>query len=412
MAKLGHYIVVDGKRLRMGYTTGTCAAAAAAAATRALVGGGFPSLVRVDTPAGIPVDVDVEDAHQGSGWASCAVRKDAGDDPDVTDGLAVYARVERQAAADESVDDASAPADDAASADASAPEGAPAPTVDVEGGAGVGRVTLPGLDQPVGAAAINSVPRQMIRQAVALEAQAAGVCGRFLATISVPEGAAVAQKTFNPRLGIQGGISILGTTGIVKPMSTQALVASIHAEIDVALATGRKDLLITPGNYGRHFAADALGLDAESSIQCSNFIGETVDYAALQGAESMLIVGNIGKMVKVAAGVMNTHSRMADARLETLAAYAGACGAGAKTVRDVLACATTDAALDVLDAAGCLVDVMSLVMERISYHLERRAAGKLNVQAVVFSNVRGLLGQTAGAQALAALHAAGGKDER
>ncbi|MCD7843434.1 MAG: cobalt-precorrin-5B (C(1))-methyltransferase CbiD [Clostridiales bacterium] len=304
MQKLEHYIQVAGQRLRCGYTTGTCAAAAARGAAELLLTGVAPNLLRVETPSGVTVEVEVEDARLLESCARCAVRKDAGDDPDITDGVLVWATVERTEA----------------------------PGVTIDGGEGVGRVTRPGLDQPPGAAAINSAPRRMITEQLESALRAVGASCGLRAVISIPQGRALAEKTFNPRLGIEGGLSVLGTSGIVRPMSEAALVASIHAELDVHRAEGTLDLLVSPGNYGADFARDVLGLDLSQSVQCSNYIGDTLDYAAAKGFRSLLLVGHLGKLVKCAAGVMNTHSRVADCRMETLAAHAALCGAGQETV--------------------------------------------------------------------------------
>ncbi len=372
------YVSVGGKLLRCGFTTGTCATAAASAATILLCTGIAPDVVEVDTPAGITAHIDVEEAVCGSGWASCAVRKDAGDDPDVTDGCLVCARVERRVS-----------------------EG-----VEIEGGEGVGRVTRPGLDQPVGAAAINRVPRQMIERAVLAALVPSEDHAGALVTISIPDGVALASRTFNPRLGIENGISVLGTSGIVRPMSEQALVSSIQLEMSMLRESGVSDLLVAPGNYGRDFARDELGFDVERCLQCSNYVGEALDEARRLGFMSVLVVGNIGKMAKVAAGIMNTHSRVADARLETISAHAALAGASRSTVEEIMESATTDAALDALDRAGLLAPAMGSLVQAVGNVLERKAAGTYRVGAVVFSNDRGLLGLAADAKELIALHGA------
>ena len=241
------YIPVGNKQLRCGYTTGTCAAAATAGAVRLLLTGEALPAVRVDTPAGITVEVELLEQSAGTGWASCAVRKDGGDDPDVTNGTLIFARAEKTGA----------------------------PGIIIDGGTGVGRVTRPGLDQPVGAAAINSTPRRMIRHQAEEEMAKAGYTGGLLITISVPEGEALAAHTFNPRLGIEGGISILGTSGIVRPMSEAALIDSLYLEQDIAKAAGVTDLLVTPGNYGDSFAEGTLDLDLTHRCTCSNYLGYT-----------------------------------------------------------------------------------------------------------------------------------------
>ena len=392
MQAFEEYITVGSKRLRCGYTTGTCAAAAARAAAELLCRGEEIPVVVIETPAGIAVPIDVEEHACGRTWARCAVRKDAGDDPDVTDGVLVYAQV----------------------------EWCNKPGIHIEGGAGVGRVTREGLDQPVGAAAINSVPRQMIRgqieRVLASRSDAAGSGDALpddggsgvplhpgqgiLVTISVPGGEEIARKTFNPRLGITGGISIIGTSGIVKPMSEEAIVVSIELELKMLRANGARDLLVVPGNYGRDFAGSELALRADEAVQCSNYFGATLDAACLLGFESVLIVGHLGKMVKVAGGIMNTHSRVADCRLEILAAHAALVGASQATICQVMAAATTDAALDVLLADGVAKHTMDSLMRALAEKLANRVAERMQVEAIVFSNKRGLLGQTPGAAEL------------
>ena len=370
------YIPVGKKKLRCGYTTGTCAAAAAAGAARLLLAGEVLPAVKVDTPAGITVEAQLLEHASGAGWASCAVRKDGGDDPDVTDGVLICAR--------------------AAKADA--------PGVIIDGGPGVGRVTRPGLDQPVGAAAINSVPRRMIAAQVEAEMARAGYTGGLAVTIWVPEGEKLAVRTFNPRLGIVGGISILGTSGIVRPMSEAALIDSLYLEQDLARAAGVTDLLVTPGNYGDSFAAGTLGLDLERRCTCSNYIGHAIDHAAGLGFRSFLLVGHLGKLIKAAAGNMNTHSAVADGRRETLTAHAALAGAGPELLRALFASPTTDAGVELLRKAGLLEPVMASVARALEEALRRRAGAEMTIEAIFFSNQYGLLGKTSGAERLLALH--------
>ena len=420
MRKLEEYIHVGTKRMRCGYTTGSCAAAAARAASEQLLRGNSVPAVTLQTPAGIEVVIEVEEHTEGVGWAECAVQKDSGDDPDVTNGALVYARVEF---CDE-------------------------PGVHIDGGVGVGRVTREGLDQPVGAAAINSTPRRMIKEQVECvieeirdvirfndgddgdvalgegpkpgespEAEGAAVRGKLsaeiarlrmlaagnqglLVTISIPAGVELAARTFNPRLGIEGGISVLGTGGIVRPMSEDALIASIELEMRMLYERGVRDLLVVPGNYGRDFACGQLALNMDAAVSCSNYFGATLDGACVLGFERLLIVGHIGKMAKVAGGIMNTHSRVADCRVEVLAAHAALVGAPQEAIRQIMDAATTDAALDVLIDCGLKEQAMASLMRNLADKLDHRAAGRLQVEAIVFSNVHGVLGATPGAEEL------------
>lgn len=370
--KLEHYIRYGQKRLRCGYTTGTAAAAAARAAAELLLGGNSCAAIRLETPAGIAVTVEPEGLRREGEWAVCGVRKDAGDDRDVTDGLLICARVRRMEEH----------------------------TIRIDGGEGVGRVTRPGLDQSVGSAAINSGPRAMIQKELETALIQNGVeCG-LEAVIFVPEGEAVAAKTFNPRLGIEGGISILGTSGIVRPMSEEALTASIHAELNMLREEGQRALLLSPGNYGAEFCRDSLHLELDKAVQCSNFIGDTLDCAAALGFHTCLLVGHAGKLVKCAAGVMNTHSRMADGRMEILTAYAALCGGSQRLVEKLMEAVSVDSALEALAGEGLVEPVMERVTAAAHQHLQRRAGEGLRVELVIFSKVYGLLGKTPGADEL------------
>ncbi len=424
-----HYIEVGRKRLRCGYTTGTCAAAATQACGQALLGEGFPRYARVRVPAGIDVDVEVEETHRGQDalgrpWAECGVRKDAGQDADATDGALVMARVTL-----------------------SEREG-----IVVEGGRGVGRVTRAGLDQPPGAAAINSIPRQMITEELERIAQERAWAGGFEVEVSVPEGEAIAAKTFNPKLGIEGGISILGTSGIVRPMSEDALIESIRLEMRVRRQEGLDSLVLVPGNYGADWACQEEHVDESHIVSCSNFLGEALDCAATLGFGSLVLVGHMGKLAKVAAGVMNTHSRVADCRAEVFCTHAALAGADRATLEALMATATTDEAIELLaradgvgrgaQAGGTQADgaqasntqaeagtaqadgtqakaaatpaqreaaspllarTLAGITDAIARHVRQRS-DPVRCELVVFSKAWGELGRTAGAEELLAQH--------
>lgn len=382
MHKLERYINVGTRQMRCGYTTGTCAAGATRAAAEALLAGTFPASVVVETPAGIDVALDIEQPEKDGGWACCAVRKDGGDDPDVTDGALVFSKVSLSEQ----------------------------PGVRIDGGVGVGRVTRPGLDQPIGAAAINSVPRAMITAQVEQAAQAHGYAGGMDVEISIPAGVELAQRTFNPRLGIVGGISILGTSGIVRPMSEASLIGSLEIEMRQLAQEGNRHLLLAPGNYGRDFARDVLGLSVESCVQCSNYLGEALDRAVTLGFQTVLVVGHVGKLAKVAAGNMNTHSRVSDARRETLAAHAALAGASRELVAAIMDSGTTDEIFDLLDAEGLVEQVMATLVERLEAQLEHRTLGRLGIGAIVFSKTRGELGSTSHAHEIIQFHRQAGHD--
>ena len=364
-----HYVRSGDKLLRCGYTTGSCAALAAAGAARLLLTGVAPEKLSLLTPAGLTVTVRPAWCGMEGTEAVCAVVKDGGDDPDATHGALIEARVARAAGAD----------------------------ITIDGGPGVGRVTLPGLDQPPGAAAINRVPRAMIAAEVEAVRAACGETGGLAVTICVPGGEQLAQKTFNPHMGIVGGISILGTTGIVEPMSERALLDTIALDLRQAAARGENRVILTPGHYGEAFL-QALGPAPVPVVCCSNFIGDALDEAAVQGFTQVLLVGHAGKLVKLAGSVMNTHSRTADCRAELLCAHAAVCGADTETCRALLATPTVDAALEVLDKAGLRGPVLASLLDAIQQRLARRAGGAYKIGAALFTNQYGLLGMTAGAK--------------
>lgn len=375
VAKLEHYITVGKQRLRCGYTTGSCAAAAARGAAEYLLTGRWRDEVQLETPAGLVITAQLLERYGADTYAQCAVEKDGGDDPDVTHGVLVYARVER----------------------------IPGTDIVIDGGEGVGRVTRPGLDQPVGAAAINSTPRRMIAQQVEQVRQQAGYSGGLLVTVSIPAGVKLAARTFNPRLGIVGGISVLGTSGIVRPMSEAALVDTIEVELSAHYANGCRDVLVSPGNYGEDFSRDVLGLSVDRQVLCSNYVGDAIDRAAALGYRSFLLVGHLGKLVKIAGGAMNTHSKVADGRRETLATHAALCGASRDVVQGVFQAPTTDAAIPILDQAGLRERVLASISEALYENLKHRA-GEMEIEALFFSNRYGILGKTPGADRLISLH--------
>lgn len=359
------YIIKNNKKLRLGYTTGSCAAAACKGAAEMLLGGQRVEQVELMTPKGILLTLRLEDIAIKTTEVSCAVRKDAGDDPDTTNGILIYASVRKTEKG-----------------------------IQIDGGQGVGRVTRPGLNQSVGEAAINPVPMAMIARAAAETADKYGYEGGLHILITVPEGERIGKKTFNPRLGIQGGISILGTTGIVEPMSEKALIDSIQVEMRQHYILGEEYLLITPGNYGTAYLRDHMELPFEKNMKCSNYVGETIDMAVNMGIKGILFVAHIGKFIKVAGGIMNTHSHCADCRMEILASAAIRAGADLCCAGQILDCNTTDEVLDVLAAEGLLAGTMKIIMDKIQYYLDHRSYKQIQLGAVVFSNVYGYLGQT------------------
>lgn len=363
---LEHYIRSGQRLLRCGYTTGTCAALAASGAVSLLLTGSIPPKLSVLTGKGIAVSVEPDDFGMDGNTAWCAVVKDAGDDADVTDGIQIVACVSRMAECGVSID----------------------------GGAGIGTVTKEGLDQPVGAAAINRVPRKMIEQAVLDVCDELGYDGGIQVVISAPHGDRIAAHTFNPMLGIAGGISILGTSGIVEPMSEKAIVDTIAVQLHQARMRSA-DVILTPGNYGQEFLRrQKLDRWDVPVVKSSNFIGDSLDIAVSEHFERVLLVGHAGKLIKLAGGIMNTHSKWADCRAELICAYAAVNGADTALCRRLMDAATTDACLAILEEAGIRWPVMAQLMDAVQCHLERRVGPDITVGAILFSNEYGLLGKT------------------
>ena len=368
--KFEHYVRSGQKLLRCGYTTGTCAALGAAGAARLLLTGHAPESVALRTPKGIVVEVAPLYCRPAGAGAECAIEKDGGDDVDVTTGLPVIAAVELLPDTTE---------------------------IRISGGKGVGRVTKAGLDQPVGEAAINHVPRQMIAEALQREAESACYTGGFAVTISIEGGEEVAKRTFNPHIGVEGGLSVLGTSGIVEPMSQQAILDTIQLEMNqAALRAGSpRRLILAPGNYGLDYLHERYPeFHAVPVVKTSNFIGDTLDMAAAARFEEVLLVGHVGKLVKVAGGIMNTHSHTADCRTELFCTHAALCGASREVCAALMNAATTDACLELLDSAGLRAPVLESLLRAVQLHLDRRACGAFRVGAVLFSNQHGPLGAT------------------
>lgn len=369
--------------MRYGFTTGSCAAAAAAAACYMLLTGRKKEEMTILTPKGISYTAKLVDISINESSAACAIVKDGGDDPDITTGAHIVAEVaflQKESLQKDKTDAVQ--------------------QIIIRGGKGVGRVTKPGLDQPVGEAAINHVPREMIEKEVRRICALCDYNGKLQVTISVPEGEEIAQKTFNPRLGITGGISILGTSGIVEPMSSQALLDTIQVELRQKKAMGQQMIAVTPGNYGLDFMKEAFAYDLDKSVKCSNFIGNTIDMAAETGFCGMLLTGHIGKLVKVSGGIMNTHSKEGDCRMELLAAAALKSGGSKTQVLEILEAVTTEEGIRLLQEGGNLQKTMQILMEKIMFYLQKRAAGRLQIECMMYANGYGLLAESSGAEAM------------
>ena len=367
--------------MRYGFTTGSCAAAAAKAATYMLLTGKEKSEICIKTPKGIDYEAKIVDTSRSEKSVRCSVIKDGGDDPDVTTGAHIIAEV-AITSPDEYVADIN---------------GKNVKIV-IDGGIGVGRVTKPGLDQPVGEAAINHVPREMIEKEVREVCEVCDYKGTLYVTISVPEGEKIAKQTFNPRLGIVGGISILGTSGIVEPMSTQALLDTIEVELRQKKELGCTMLTVSPGNYGADYMQKTYNYNLDKSVKCSNFIGATIDMAARLGFERMLLTGHIGKLIKVAGGIMNTHSKEGDCRMELMASAVLMAGADNELLHKIMECVTTEDAIAQIKQTPqgdkLLEQAMEYLIKKIHYHLNKRAAGKMQIECIIYSNDYGELAKS------------------
>lgn len=372
-------------RLKKGWTTGTCAQAATRAAADFLLMGIKREKVRVCLPSGKELELSLEecipirfDQDENVLAVRCAIRKYSGDDPDITNNALICSTVSMIKENE----------------------------IVIDGGEGVGRVTKPGLDQPVGNAAINSVPRKMIEREAREAREMSGYTGGLSVLIEIPEGRALAKKTFNPRLGIEGGLSVLGTSGIVEPMSEQALIDTIEVEIKVKLAAGNDIILASPGNYGLDFLREKWQITKEETVKCSNYVGDTIDLALEHGAKGLLFAAHIGKFVKIAGGIMNTHSRWGDCRMEILSAAALRGGLGEGIALDLLGANTTEEALHMLNGSQ-KEKLVGALLEKIHGYLNLRSGDAMKTGAIIFYGKDELLGMTEYAPRLLEMYQAG-----
>ena len=407
--------------MRFGFTTGSCAAAGAKAACYMLLTGKEKREIVIKTPKGLDFRAEILGINRSENQVSCAVVKDGGDDPDITTGAHIVSTVrflkdetkesnpEKNNQNEENVRGENSKkkshiANENANTDKSEEKNKNpnlSAFVVIKGGQGVGKVTKPGLDQKVGNAAINHVPREMIKKEVLEVCALCDYRGGIEVEISVPEGEQLAEKTFNPRLGIVGGISILGTSGVVEPMSAQALKDTIFVELRQNRALSRSAVSVSPGNYGLDFMKRTFDFDI---VKCSNFIGDTLDMARELGFMKILLTGHIGKLIKISGGIMNTHSREGDCRMELLCAAALKAGCSLETAKEILGAVSTEEGIAVIKNAASekslLERTMDFVMERIMFFLRKRAGENLEVGCIVFCNGFGLLGKSENAISL------------
>ena len=376
--RLDQFAFKNGKKLRYGFTTGSCMVAAAKGSLLMVLNKQILEEVELSTPKGWDLNLKLRDQNLEGEMAQCSVIKDAGDDPDITHGIKIFARVTVKNAEKEF------------------------PKVRLTGGKGVGRVTKKGLSIPPGEPAINPVPKKMLeRELTALLPENL----RAEVLVWIPKGEEVGKKTFNPRLGIVGGISIIGTSGIVEPMSEEAFQESIGMEMDMLLEN-RKDLIFVPGNFGRDFGKD-LGLLEEDMLKISNFVGFSLDCAYEKKVEKILLIGHLGKLIKVAGGIFHTHSKIADGRMEILAAYTAKHIENKRNkqisgghppdvlpdnlIETILSANTTDEAVEELLQLG-LKEVFQDLADKVSEKAGIRTYGEIEIGTVLFSQIHGGLG--------------------
>ncbi len=354
--------------MRRGYSTGSCAAAAAKAAVDYLFSGQRPEKAQINTPAGVLLSLDVCEVTHGEGWVECAVQKDAGDDPDITDGMLVKARA------------------------------VPVETtgIKLKGGRGVGVVTKPGLQVSVGKPAINPVPEKMILEAAgAMLPEGRGV----EIEIIIPDGERLARKTLNSRLGVEGGLSVLGTSGLVEPMSEKSYEDSLALELKTVSLEHKGPVVLVTGNYGRTLALEHYGLPEAAVVKIGNLVGFSLDRCRELGMNNILAIGHIGKLIKVVAGIFNTHSRVADARFETFAARAALLGAHRGTILKMREAVTTEDMVDLLSEIGG-EGYFDQLAEEVSARASAYLYDEVEVGTILFNFRRGLLGSDGKARSL------------
>jgi cobalt-precorrin-5B (C1)-methyltransferase len=338
--------------LKYGITTGATAAAAAKAAVIAALKEPVDRVV-IPTPIGLRFEVPVKSSRKLSNESAEAVAvKDAGQDIDVTDKMEIIATIKL-------TDDGK---------------------ITIKSGEGIGKVTKPGLQVPIGEGAINPVPKSMITEAIK-EVLPAGRGVEVI--ISAPEGANIAKKTMNAKLGVVGGVSILGTVGVVKPLSLEACRRSLVPQLDVALARGYKRILFVPGNIGERIAKQQFGVPEDAIVQTGDFVGYMLDKAIEKGVKEIILLGHSGKLVKLAANIFNTHHKVGDARNEVIASYAGAAGAKTKTINELLIANTTDEATEILKQANLLEETYSRIAVRVNQRVSDRVENKIKISVVI-----------------------------
>jgi cobalt-precorrin-5B (C1)-methyltransferase len=374
------YVYIDGKKYRRGYTTGSCAAGAAKAATYMLLTKKRIDNINIDTPKGIPLTLKIENINICDDYIECSIEKDGGDDIDATHTMHIYARAElvkRQGKEN----------------------------ILVCGGEGIGVVTRKGLSVEVGKHAINPVPMKMINNEVSkvIGSDTSDTLGNdtvLKITIFAPRGQEISKKTFNPRLGIVGGISILGTTGIVEPMSDEGWKKSLSIELKMKRVQGLDKIILVPGNHGEQFIRENLNLDMKYVIRTSNFIGYMLKEAQRMGYKKILMVGHIGKFIKLSAGIFNTHSKIADARSEILVSNLALMKAPYEFLEKISECLTAEEAVEIIDNSD-YKEFYDLVSNKCKFKVKQYLGDdEIDVEIMMFSMDKTLLGQSDNADSL------------
>ena len=368
------YVYIDGKKYRRGYTTGSCATAASKAATYMLLTKKKIKTINIDTPKGIPLTLYVQNISLNNDYVECSIKKDGGDDIDATHTMDIYAKAEiidRENGED----------------------------IIVCGGYGIGVVTKKGLSVEVGKAAINPTPMKMInyeiRKVIGEDISATLGEGKSLKiTISAPKGEEIAKKTFNPRLGIRGGISIIGTTGIVEPMSDEGWKKSLSIELKMKKEQGLDKIILVPGNHGEQFIREKLNLDMKYVVRTSNFIGYMLKEAQRMGYKKILMAGHIGKFIKLSAGIFNTHSKVADARSEILISNLALMKAPYDLLEKINECLTAEEAVEVINENN-YTEFYDKVSNKCRYKVKQYLGDDdTEVEVIMFSMDKTLLGKS------------------
>ncbi|MFR0019494.1 MAG: cobalt-precorrin-5B (C(1))-methyltransferase CbiD [Paraclostridium sp.] len=360
------YVYIDGKKYKRGYTTGSCATGAAKAATYMILTKETLETVNIDTPKGIPLNLKVENVDINNDFAQCSIQKDGGDDIDATHKMHIYAKAEL-------ID---------------------CNEIIIDGGIGIGRVTKKGLGIEIGKAAINKTPIYMIQSEVR---KVIGDTKGVKITIFAPEGETIAKKTFNPRLGIVGGISIIGTTGIVEPMSDEGWKKSLSIELEMKKAQGMDKVILVPGNHGEMFIKESLGIDSKYIVRTSNFIGYMLKEAQRIGFKKILMAGHLGKYVKIAGGIFNTHSKVADARNEILIANLALMNAPFELINKVNECLTTEEFIEILedDKYKKYKEIYNILSEKCKKRIDiYMNDDEIDIEVMIFSMEKKLLGES------------------